>query len=123
MKRDMNNAMIGGICAGIARAIGLSTLLIRMLFVFGLLWCGLTAVIYFLLWALMGVETGEMPFAPLDSLRRQNGVLCGVCGGLAVYLGVSALLLRLLWLFAFLWGGFGLVVYIVLAICIPPKDN
>lgn len=50
---------------------------------------------------------------------RTDKRIAGVCGGLAAYLEVDASLLRVLWLFAVLFGGFGVLVYIILWIALP----
>lgn len=55
-------------------------------------------------------------------LRRQNGVIAGVCGGLGAFFGISAIWFRLLFLILSLPGGLpGLLPYIILWIVIPRK--
>jgi phage shock protein PspC (stress-responsive transcriptional regulator) len=48
-----------------------------------------------------------------------NKVLSGVCGGLGAYFGFDPLVLRILFIVAFLAFGSGLLIYIVLWIVIP----
>jgi phage shock protein PspC (stress-responsive transcriptional regulator) len=52
-------------------------------------------------------------------------VVFGVCGGLAESLQVDAGLVRLVFAIAALWGGAGLLLYVVLAIILPidPYDD
>lgn len=45
--------------------------------------------------------------------------IVGVAGGVAEYLGVDPSLIRVLWIFFTLFGGSGIVVYIIAAIIIP----
>ena len=45
--------------------------------------------------------------------------IAGVAGGVAEYLGVDPSLIRVLWIFFTLFGGSGIVVYIIAAIIIP----
>jgi phage shock protein C len=53
-------------------------------------------------------------------LRRQHGVIAGVCGGLGDFFGIDALWFRLLFLFLMLPGGFpGVLTYVILWIVIP----
>jgi phage shock protein C len=60
---------------------------------------------------------------PPRVLRRQNGIIGGVCGGLGAYFGVSPWLFRILFIFLHLPGGVpGLLVYIILWIAIPKAD-
>lgn len=55
-------------------------------------------------------------------LRRQNGMIGGVCGGLAEFTGVSAFWFRLLFLILLVPGGVpGLLPYVLLWIIIPKK--
>ncbi|MBE2199281.1 MAG: PspC domain-containing protein [Anaerolinea sp.] len=57
-----------------------------------------------------------------NKLRRQNGVVAGVCGGLAAFFGISAFWFRLLFVILLLPGGLpGLLPYILLWLIIPPK--
>ena len=55
-------------------------------------------------------------------LRRQDGVVAGVCGGLGEFFGIDPLWFRLLFLFLMLPGGLpGLLPYLLLWIIIPRK--
>jgi uncharacterized membrane protein len=49
----------------------------------------------------------------------QNGVIGGVCAGVANYLGTYRFLIRLIWSIASLFFGVGLLLYIVLWIAMP----
>ncbi len=56
-------------------------------------------------------------------LRRQNGIIGGVCGGLGAYFGVSPWLFRILFLFLHVPGIMpGLLLYIVLWVAIPKAE-
>lgn len=48
-------------------------------------------------------------------------MLWGVCGGLAEYFQVDSMLLRVLFVLSAFFGGFGLFLYIVLAIFVPEE--
>jgi phage shock protein C len=57
-----------------------------------------------------------------NELRRQNGIVAGICGGLGEFFGISAWWFRLLFLFLMLPGGLpGVVPYLALWIIIPSK--
>ncbi len=57
-----------------------------------------------------------------NKLRRQNGIVGGVCGGLGEFYGISPFWFRLLFLILLLPGGFpGLLPYILLWIIIPRR--
>jgi phage shock protein C len=66
-------------------------------------------------------ETG-MTNNSTKQLRRQDGVVAGVCGGLGEFFGIDPLWFRLLFLFLMLPGGLpGLLPYLLLWIIIPRK--
>jgi len=53
-------------------------------------------------------------------LRRQNGMIGGVCGGLAEFFGISAFWFRLLFLLLLLPGGLpGFLIYLLLWVVVP----
>ncbi len=57
-----------------------------------------------------------------NRLRRQNGIVAGVCGGLAAFFGISVFWFRLLFLILMIPGGLpGLVPYLVLWVVIPAR--
>lgn len=55
--------------------------------------------------------------------RASDGALAGVCKGLGRALGIETWVLRVIWLIAVLWFGSGVLVYFVLAICLPRIDK
>ncbi len=52
---------------------------------------------------------------------RTNRWLAGVCGGLAVYFGVDATLVRLVFIVASLVFGVGLLPYVILWVVMPAR--
>ncbi len=57
-------------------------------------------------------------------LRRQNGIIGGVCGGLGAYFGISPFWFRLLFVILALPGGApGVLPYIILWIVIPKRRD
>ena len=55
--------------------------------------------------------------------RASDGALAGVCKGLGQALGIETWVLRVIWLIAMLWFGSGVLVYLILAICLPRADK
>ena len=54
------------------------------------------------------------------ALERQNGMIAGVCGGIAAYTGMSVFLVRLIFFLLLIPGGLpGLVPYLVLWLVMP----
>ena len=48
---------------------------------------------------------------------------CGVCAGIAEYLGIDPTLVRLAWVLFCALGGSGVLAYILSAIIIPPENR
>ncbi|MBP3305864.1 MAG: PspC domain-containing protein [Oscillospiraceae bacterium] len=53
----------------------------------------------------------------------QGKVLCGVCGGVAEYLGIDPTLVRVGWAVLCCFAGAGILAYIVAAIVMPEKPG
>jgi phage shock protein C len=57
-----------------------------------------------------------------NKLRRQNGMVAGVCGGLGAFFDISPWWFRLLFLILLIPGGLpGFLPYLILWIVIPRK--
>ncbi len=57
-----------------------------------------------------------------NKLRRQDGIIAGVCGGLGAFFGISPFWFRLLFLILLIPGGLpGLLPYMLLWIIIPRR--
>jgi phage shock protein C len=54
---------------------------------------------------------------------RSQRMLAGVCGGLAEYFNVDATLIRVLFLILAVFGGTGLVIYIVMWLIVPDVNK
>lgn len=50
-----------------------------------------------------------------------NKKLAGVCGGIAEYFGMDATIIRLIFALSCLFGGLGILAYIVCALIVPEK--
>ena len=49
--------------------------------------------------------------------------IAGVCGGLAEYLGVDVTIIRLIWALVCIFGGTGLIAYLIAALIIPTESD
>ena len=54
---------------------------------------------------------------------RSQRMIAGVCGGLAEYFNVDATLIRVLFLILAVFGGTGLVIYIVMWLIVPDVNK
>ncbi|UCH58849.1 MAG: PspC domain-containing protein [Anaerolineales bacterium] len=52
---------------------------------------------------------------------RKERMFAGVCGGLAEYFGIDPTLVRLFFVFAALFGGPGLLAYLIIMIVVPEE--
>ncbi len=55
--------------------------------------------------------------------RTRNGVLAGVCGGIAEFFGLNASTIRWVTLLLILFGGLSIWVYIILWLIVPKKPK
>ena len=53
---------------------------------------------------------------------EDNKMICGVCGGIADYIGVDSNVVRLIWAAITLFAGAGLLLYIIAAIILPEEE-
>ncbi len=53
--------------------------------------------------------------------RKKNKVIGGVCGGIAEYLNVDPVIIRLLWVIASLIWGAGIFAYLIAWLIIPKR--
>ena len=60
-----------------------------------------------------------------EELRRSatDAKICGVCGGIAEYLGVDSNLVRLIWIAVSLFAGTGILLYILAAVLMPKANE
>lgn len=56
-------------------------------------------------------------------VRSSDGALAGVCAGIAQALGIETWILRVIWIVAILWFGTGILLYLILAVCLPRVDK
>ncbi len=53
---------------------------------------------------------------------RKERMFAGVCGGVAEYFGIDPTLVRLFFVFAALFGGPGLLAYLIMMIVVPEES-
>jgi len=52
-------------------------------------------------------------------VRSRNGLVAGVFEGIGKLYGINPIVLRLLWICSVLFAGFGLLLYVILAVLMP----
>jgi phage shock protein PspC (stress-responsive transcriptional regulator) len=50
-------------------------------------------------------------------------IIAGVCGGIAEYLNIDSAIIRIIFILASISEGFGLMLYIILWVVLPTKEN
>ncbi|MDD6039401.1 MAG: PspC domain-containing protein [bacterium] len=53
--------------------------------------------------------------------KSYDKVLCGVCGGLAEYLNIDPLIIRLIWVLVVVLAKHGILLYLIAALLIPER--
>ena len=128
--RPTDDRIIAGVCAGLADFFGLDSSTVRLATLLLILFGGLSIWIYVVLWLVIP----EAPAPRFDIhvkndnrmatdnkrlVRTSNGMIAGVCGGIAEYFGLDTSLVRIATLILILAGGLSLWVYIILWLIIP----
>ncbi|RAV98320.1 PspC domain-containing protein [Pseudochryseolinea flava] len=119
LHRDQKRKILGGVCAGLASHFNIDAVWIRLLFV---IFVGISIFAYFIMWAVVpGSYDLDEPQVDKKLFRDANTkVLGGVSGGVAAFLGIDIVAVRILFVvFAIIPGGLGFIAYIVLWIVVP----
>jgi len=126
LHRLVEDRKIAGVCAGLGEYFDLDTVFFRLFFLASLLFGGLGAVAYLILWVMVPEKTG----APGEPRRAKRLVLsnsdrkiAGVCGGLGEWLELDPVFFRVAFIVLGLVGGLGILVYIVLWLLIPRASS
>ena len=58
-------------------------------------------------------------------VRTKEGMMAGVCGGIAQYFGIDPTIIRLIWVAGTIFLAFvpGVIAYIACALIIPKEDD
>ncbi|MDB9153225.1 PspC domain-containing protein [Parabacteroides distasonis] len=54
--------------------------------------------------------------------RSNNGMIGGVCAGLAEYLNLDPTIVRIVWVLMVLFAGFGILLYVILWLVMPKQQ-
>jgi phage shock protein PspC (stress-responsive transcriptional regulator) len=117
--RDQKRKVLGGVCAGLGTYFNVDPVWIRLLFV---ILSGVTLLVYLIMWIFVpGSYDLEEPQVEKKMYRDGNTkVIGGVSGGVAAFLGIDIVAVRILFVvFAIIPGAIGLIAYIVLWIVLP----
>ncbi len=119
--RDQKRKILGGVCAGVGNYLNVDALWIRLIFaVLAFAW-GLAIFVYIIMWI---VVPGSYDLSEPEGSKKmfrdpERKVLGGVSGGVASYLGIDILAVRILFVLLAFGGGFGIFLYIILWVILP----
>jgi phage shock protein PspC (stress-responsive transcriptional regulator) len=121
LMRDQKRKILGGVCAGLANYFNVDALWIRLIFAILTFAWGLTIFIYIVMWILVpGSFDLDEPIVGKKMYRDpEKKVIGGVAAGVAAYLGIDIIASRILFILLAIFGGFGLLIYIVLWVILP----
>jgi phage shock protein PspC (stress-responsive transcriptional regulator) len=120
LNRLAEDRKIAGICGGLGEYFDLDPVFFRLFFLMSLLFGGIGALVYVILWIMVPEKTGAQG-APARRLHLSNSdrKVLGVCGGLGEWLEVDPVFFRVAFILLALAGGLGILVYLVLWFLIP----
>lgn len=130
--RDEKRKLLGGVAAGFAHYLNIDPLWIRLLLVllvlgfsFGPPISGTLVIAYILCWIILpGTDDLEEDKSIKKLYRDANGnVFGGVASGLAAYFAVDVTIMRLLFVVTTIFGGLGLIAYLVLWVITPEAKS
>jgi phage shock protein PspC (stress-responsive transcriptional regulator) len=126
--RDERRKIIGGVLSGIAHYFSIDSLWTRLIFIvlfFGVWFFPsipvLLAIAYVILWIIVPgtFELEEQKKVKKMFRNPDDKVLGGVSSGVGAYFGIDVIIVRLLFVVLALFGGSGLILYIILWIILP----
>jgi len=126
LNRLTEDRKLAGICAGLGEYFDLDPVFFRLFFLATLLFGGLGALAYLLLWIMVPEKPatqGESRPARRLVLSNSDRKVAGVCGGLGAWLEIDPVFLRVAFVVLALVCGLGIVVYIVLWLVIPRSST
>jgi phage shock protein PspC (stress-responsive transcriptional regulator)/membrane protein implicated in regulation of membrane protease activity len=126
--RDEKSKILGGVLSGIAHYFSIDSLWTRLIFIvlfFGVWFFpsipALMAIAYIVLWIILPGTYELKDQKKVKKMFRDpdDKVFGGVSSGIAAYFGIDVIIVRLLFVVLALFGGSGLILYIILWIILP----
>jgi len=125
LKRDPHNKVISGVCGGLGNFLNIDPIIARAGFLISFFVFGSGLLLYLILWIIMPEATpNELPQFSGTSSRKlfrntDDKMIGGVCSGIGSDLGVSEVVMRVVFIISFFAFGTGLLAYVILWIIIP----
>jgi phage shock protein PspC (stress-responsive transcriptional regulator) len=120
--RDNRRKILGGVAAGLAHYFGVDPVWPRLLLVLlGFATYGGLIVAYIILWIIIPPSDALEDETTTKKMYRDsnNRVIGGVASGLAAFWGIDSTVVRVLFIGMSIFGGLGVVIYIIMWIALP----
>jgi phage shock protein PspC (stress-responsive transcriptional regulator) len=124
--RDQKRKIAGGVCAGLAHYFNIDPVWPRLLFALLVLGSyGSLLIVYVILWIVLPASGELVEEASVKKMYRdsEKKVIGGVASGVAAFFGADIALIRVLFVIFAIFGGLGLLVYIILWIALPEAKS
>lgn len=123
----MKNQKIAGVCSGFAQYFNIDASIVRIIWVLLTLMGGAGIITYIIAIFIVPKKPDDYVELVVEedkekrklTLSKEDRVIFGVCGGLAKYYDIDSILIRILFVFLIFSIGFGILLYLLLALVIP----
>lgn len=120
--RDQKRKIFGGVCAGFGHYFNIDPIWPRLLFALLVLGSyGVLLLLYIILWIVLpaSVTIEEEPSVRKMFRDSDKKIIGGVASGVAAFFGTDAAVIRILFVVFAIFGGLGVLIYIILWIALP----
>ena len=119
LHRSMQERKIAGVCGGLGDYFGFDPVFFRLFFLFSILFGGLGAVAYLVMWLMVPAQDGARREGSRLRLSGTDRKIAGVCGGLGEFFDLDPVLFRVAFVVLAFVGGLGILLYLVLWLVVP----
>jgi len=117
--RSLQDRKIAGVCGGLGDYFDIDPVFFRLVFLLSILFGGLGALAYLVMWIMVPAHEGARREAHLLRLAATDRKIGGVCGGLGAFFELDPLLFRVAFVVLAFIGGLGILLYLILWLVIP----
>ncbi|MBC8525300.1 MAG: PspC domain-containing protein [Candidatus Cloacimonetes bacterium] len=127
--RELKKQKIAGVCSGFAEYFDIDVSIVRIIWVLLTIMGGAGIITYIIAILIIPKKPDDYVEIVVEenkekkklTLSKEDRVILGVCGGLAEYYEIDPILIRVIFVFMILSIGFGILLYLLLALVIPKK--
>jgi phage shock protein PspC (stress-responsive transcriptional regulator) len=119
--RDQKRKILGGVCSGLGNYFNIDPLWVRLLFALLFFAYGITFIIYIVMWIIVpGSYDLDEPVVGKKMFRDpERKIIGGVSGGVAAFLNLDIIAVRVIFIALIFGAGIGVFLYIVLWLILP----